>query len=471
MGVALAGCANHTIAVYGLARSGLATVRSARAGGASVLAWDDKEAAREAAAALGAAIAEPEAWPWPELASLVLSPGVPLTHPEPHPLVHLAEAHGAEIVCDAELLFREVEGRARIAAVTGTNGKSTTTALLGHILAEAGLAAHVGGNIGRSALDLPPPIESTIYVLEMSSYQLDLTRRFRPDVAVWLNLTPDHLDRHGGFAGYRKAKERIFTNMGAADTAILGIDEPAMEEVAASLAGRAGAPRLTTVSVMRHAEARLFVDADGRLHESGKPVADLARFDRLRGAHNWQNMGAAFAAARALGLAPGEIMAGMASFPGLAHRMEVVGRRGRVLFVNDSKATNAEAAAPALASLSPVYWIAGGLAKEGGIAGLAQHFPRIAKAYLIGKAADQFSATLAGRVPHVIAGDLETAVRLAAADAAMDPAPEPAVLLSPAAASFDQFADFEARGGAFRRAFQALGETDRQPAPMPEPAR
>jgi UDP-N-acetylmuramoylalanine--D-glutamate ligase len=467
MTIGLHHLAGQTVGIFGLARSGLATVRAARDGGAGqVWAWDDKAEAREAAAALAATVAEPAGWPWPELALMVLSPGVPLTHPAPHPVVGLAETHGTEIVCDAELLFREIEGRAPIAAITGTNGKSTTTALLGHILAEAGLAAHVGGNIGRSALDLPTPAKEDVYVLEMSSYQLDLARRFRPDVAVWLNLTPDHLDRHGGFAGYRKAKERIFANMTNADTAIVGIDEPAMEEVAAALRDRAGEPRLRTVSVRRHAGADLFVDAEGRLHEEGRLVADLGGFDRLRGAHNWQNMAAAYAAARALRLEPDAIMAGMASFPGLAHRMEVVGRRGRVLFVNDSKATNAEAAAPALASLSPIYWIAGGLAKEGGIAPLAHLFPHIAKAYLIGRAADQFSATLAGCVPHVIAGDLETAVRLAAADAGADPAPEPAVLLSPACASFDQFADFEARGEAFRRAFAALAEVEAaEPAP------
>jgi UDP-N-acetylmuramoylalanine--D-glutamate ligase len=457
MKVALSHLAGRAVGVFGLARSGLATVRAARDGGAAVWAWDDREGARDAAAGLGATIAEPADWPWAELACLVLSPGVPLTHPEPHPVVGMAERHGAEIVCDVELLFREIEGKSRIAAITGTNGKSTTTALLGHILSEAGLAAHVGGNIGRSALDLPPPAEGAVYVLEMSSYQLDLTRRFRPDVAMWLNLTPDHLDRHGGFEGYARAKERIFASMVSGDTAVVGIDEPVMEEIAASLA-RCGGPRLRTASVRRHPEADLFVDGDGRLTEDGRPVADLAGFDRLRGAHNWQNMAVAYAAARALGLAPDSVMAGMASFPGLAHRMEVLGRRGRVVFVNDSKATNAEAAAPALASLAPVYWIAGGLAKEGGIAPLSALFPRIAKAYLIGRAADAFSATLAGRVPHVIAGDMETAVRLASADAAGDPAPEPAVLLSPACASFDQFADFEARGEAFRRAFEALGE-------------
>jgi UDP-N-acetylmuramoylalanine--D-glutamate ligase len=259
-------------------------------------------------------------------------------------------------------------------------------------------------------------------------------------------------------AGYAQAKARIFANMGAGDTAVVGIDEPEMEDVAEELR-RGGRVRLRTVSVGRHRDAALFVDPDsGGLSEGGEPVASLAALPNLRGAHNWQNAATAWAAAAALGLGHDAILSGMESFPGLAHRMEVLGKRGRTLFVNDSKATNADAAAKALATFEPIYWIAGGLAKSGGIEALAPFFPKIAKAYLIGTAADAFSHTLAGRVPHVIAGDLDAAVRLAADDAALDPADEPAVLLSPACASFDQFADFEARGEAFRRAVSALQE-------------
>jgi UDP-N-acetylmuramoylalanine--D-glutamate ligase len=315
----------------------------------------------------------------------------------------------------------------------------------------------VGGNIGRAALDLDEPEDGRVYVLEMSSYQLDLTCYFRPEVAAWLNLSPDHLDRHGDLAGYCAAKSRIFANMEADDVAIVGIDEPEMEAVAAGLR-QAGRPKLRTVSVARHSKASLYVDSDGALVEDGKAVASFAALPTLRGAHNRQNAAVAWGAARALGLSGDAILAAMASFPGLAHRMELIGRRGRVLFVNDSKATNADAAAKALATFEPIYWIAGGQAKEGGIAPLVEYFPRIAKAYLIGTAADAFSHTLARKVPQVIAGDLETAVRLAAADAALDPAAEPAVLLSPACASFDQFADFEARGEAFRRLYLSLDE-------------
>ncbi|SEQ40500.1 UDP-N-acetylmuramoylalanine--D-glutamate ligase [Faunimonas pinastri] len=454
------------IGVVGLARSGLATVRSAIAGGANVLAWDDRESARDAAAELGARIAEPEDWAWPELSSLVLAPGIPLTHPEPHKVVGLAANAAVEIISDIELLWREVDARGlgdqcRFVAITGTNGKSTTTALIGHVLAEAGMRVSVGGNIGRSALDLDDPADDRIYVLEMSSYQLDLTVRFRPHVAVWLNLTPDHLDRHGDMTGYRLAKERIFANMGAHDTAVLGIDEPVMEDVAARLV-EWGVPILETVSVEENEGASFFVNSEGRLIESGEPSVSFAPLPTLRGRHNWQNAACAYGAVRALGLTIDQVMTGMQSFPGLAHRMEVVGRRGRVLIVNDSKATNADATAKALATFEPIYWIAGGVPKAGGIADLAEFFPRIAKAYLIGQAAEDFSATLSRKVPHVIAGDLQTAVRLAADDAALDEAAEPVILLSPACASFDQFPDFEARGDAFRQAVNVLDRSHQE---------
>jgi UDP-N-acetylmuramoylalanine--D-glutamate ligase len=458
MAVALTHLQGRAIGVFGLARSGLATVRAAVAGGAEkVLVWDDKPEARKAAVALGGREAEPGEWPWDTLDALVLSPGVPLTHPSPHPVVGMARAANVEIICDVELLWREAHGSAHFVAVTGTNGKSTTTALIGHILQSAGLDVSVGGNIGTAALDLDEPVEDRIYVLEMSSYQLDLTRRFRPDAAVWLNLTPDHLDRHGDLSGYAKAKARIFVNMRADDAAILGIDEPEMQVIASALA-RPGRPRLITVSVAQHADAAIFVDPVGELYERGEEAVSLDGLPALRGVHNWQNAAAALAAARALGVDRQTILDAMATFPGLAHRMEPIGRRGSVLFVNDSKATNADATARALATFDPIYWIAGGLAKEGGIDALAPYFPRIAKAYLIGKAADQFSRTLARRVPHVIAGDLDTALRMAAGDAALDRRPEPVVLLSPACASFDQFPDFEARGDMFRRIYSQLDD-------------
>jgi len=459
MAVALRHLQGRSVGVFGLARSGLAAVGAALAGGAAdVIVWDDKEGAREKAEALGGTPEEPSAWPWERLQSLVLSPGVPLTHPKPHPIVSLARKADVEIVSDIELLWREGEGRARFVGITGTNGKSTTAALIGHVLGGAGLAVSVGGNIGRAALDLEPPEAGRVYVLELSSYQLDLTRRFRPDVAVWLNLTRDHLDRHGSMVGYAKAKARIFLNMSADDVALVGIDEPEMQAVARAIQYQ-GRPRLLTISVVKHGDAALHVDAAGALLEAGAGVASFSGLPTLRGLHNWQNAAAAWGAGKALGLDGETILAAMASFPGLAHRMQLIGRRGQVLFINDSKATNADAAARALATFEAIYWIAGGLAKEGGIESLGEYFPKITKAYLIGAAAEAFSQTLARRVPHVIAGDLDTAVRMAAEDAAIDRRAEPTVLFSPACASFDQFADFEARGEAFRNAVDALDES------------
>jgi UDP-N-acetylmuramoylalanine--D-glutamate ligase len=458
MAIALTHLKGRSIGVFGLARSGLATVRGAVAGGATdVIVWDDKEEARVKAEDLGGVAEEPTRWPWERLESLVLAPGVPLTHPAPHPIVELARHEGVEIIADVELLWREGEGRVRFVGITGTNGKSTTAALVGHVLADAGLSVSVGGNIGRAALDLEPLEEGRVYVLELSSYQLDLTRRFRPDVAVWLNLTADHLDRHGSMSGYAKAKARIFLNMTAEDTGIAGIDEPEMQAVTRAIQYQ-GRPRLLTVSVAKHDDATLYVDADGQLFEAGARVAAFAGFPTLRGLHNWQNAAVAWGVAKALGLEDKTILDAMASFPGLAHRMELIGRRDSVLFINDSKATNADATAHALAAFEAIYWIAGGQAKEGGIESLVEYFPKITKAYLIGSAAEAFSETLARRVPHVIAGDLETAVRMAAQDAAIDRRAEPAVLLSPACASFDQYTDFEARGEAFRNAVQAIDE-------------
>jgi UDP-N-acetylmuramoylalanine--D-glutamate ligase len=457
MAVALTHLSERTIAVFGLARSGLATVQAARQGGAAkIWAWDDNLVVHAAAETAGASIAEPGTWPWSDIACLVLAPGVPLTHPEPNPVVGLARAAGVEIICDIELLFRQADGAAKIIAVTGTNGKSTATALIGHILNSAGMDVEVGGNIGRAALDLRPPHSGLVYVLELSSYQLDLTRHFRPDIALWLNLTPDHLDRHGDMAGYRGAKEKIFANMAPGDHAIVGVDDDISRQLAGRLGAAGDGPGLTTVSVGGQAQCDIFVDEHGVLQERAGARSDLSRLTHLRGAHNWQNAACAWGAVRCLGLEPDAVAGAMATFPGLAHRMEIVARRGRVLFVNDSKATNGDAAARGLATFEPIYWIAGGQAKAGGIEKLADYFPRIAKAYLIGEAADAFSATLARRVPHVLAGDIAAAVRLAAADAALDGAGEPVVLLSPACASFDQFADFEARGDAFRQAVAAL---------------
>ena len=453
MSTALTHLEGKAIGVFGLARSGLATIKAATAGGAGqVFAWDDGDAARQAAGHLGATIEEAADWPWQDLSSLVLAPGVPFTHPTPHPVVGLARAANVEVICDIELLFREVASQARFVAITGTNGKSTTTALVGHILRFCGMNAHVGGNIGVPVLDMDWSGANPVFVLEMSSFQLDLIGDFRPDIAVWLNLTADHLDRHGDLAGYRAAKERIFLNMAGGDLAIIGVDDAESLAVAAKVAGRADAPKVRRVSVTDHRDSEYFVDESGTLH-AGETARAFGQCPTLRGRHNWQNAACAAAVAKDLGLSDDAVDKALQTYPGLEHRMEILGRRGKVLFVNDSKATNPEAAGRALSAFMPVYWIAGGQSGDGGVSGLHEQFGRIAKAYLIGDAAAGFSAELAGAVPHVIAGDLGTAFAMAADDAAKDGRSEPVVLLSPACKSFDQFPDFAARGEAFRAEF------------------
>ena len=445
------------IAVFGLARSGISTARALLQGGAEVVAWDDAPARRnEAGALLGprATLAELENMDWRDVAALVLSPGVPLHFPTPHAVVRKACETGAEIIGDVELFFRARRAdfpATRLVLITGTNGKSTTTALIGHLVREAGLPVQVGGNIGVSALDLDPLGPGGVYVLEMSSYQLDLSGPNGADVAVWLNITPDHIDRHGSLSGYVAAKRRIFDGLAQNGAAVVGIDDVHGVNLCDAL--RAGGVRVHPVTVdgPREQAVRGVFVRQGILYDAlqggSERVVDLRGFRRLPGAHNWQNAAAAYAAGQALGLSREKIVQGLESFAGLAHRMEEVGVVRGVRFINDSKATNAEATARALACHDGVYVILGGVPKEGGIESLAQFFPRIKNAYLIGQAADAFAATLNGRTPYQKCGGLAEAVAAAARDA--DQAGEAVVLLSPACASFDQFENFEARGDAF----------------------
>ena len=447
--------ANRTVAVFGLARSGLAAARALIAAGADVRAWDDAPAKREDAARAGITLADLAAGFPRDAAALVLAPGVPLTHPAPHPVVRAAAAAGVTVIGDIELFVQAIAGSgARLVGVTGTNGKSTTTALIGHLLAHSGRRVQVGGNIGTPVLDLDPPGRDGTYVLELSSYQLDLSPSWHAEVAVLLNLTPDHIDRHGSMANYVAIKRRVFGGQRPGDVAVIGVDDDWCAGIARELAA-AGGRLVLPVAVGRRLADGVSV-VDGRLFDRGVELADIAALPTLPGRHNWQNAAAAYAAVRALGLLSTDILAGLASFPGLAHRMEPVGRLGAVRFVNDSKATNADAAAKALACYQNVYWIAGGRAKEGGIAALAPLFGRIRHAYLIGEAAPAFAATLKGRVPATIAGALDQAVGAAAAQARLDGLADAVVLLSPACASFDQFRDFEHRGDTFRRLVAAL---------------
>ena len=443
-----------TVAVFGLGTSGLAACAALAAGGAKVIAFDDQQKGIAAAATKGFATGELRTAEWKNIAALVLAPGVPLTHPEPHWSVKLARAAKVEIIGDIELFCRERRAsapRSPLVAITGTNGKSTTTALIGHLIAAAGREAVVGGNLGTPILALPPPDMKRTHVIECSSYQIDLAPTLDSSVGILLNITPDHLDRHGTIENYAAIKERLVAGVEAGGAAVIGVDDE-FGSAAADRIERAG-KRVVRVSVERKLHDGIYREAEQLVIAEGgvaRGAIDLAGIGSLRGVHNAQNAAAAYAATRALGLGHDEIQAGLRSFPGLAHRMEEVGRKGRVLFVNDSKATNADAAAKALASFHDIFWIAGGRAKEGGIEPLQEFFTRIRKAYLIGEAAADFAKTLGSAVPHEIVDTLERAVPLAAREAGASGLKEPVVLLSPACASFDQYPNFEVRGDAFR---------------------
>ena len=463
------------VALFGLGGSGLSTLRALAAGGADVAAWDDDEKARARAAAAGFAPVDLTAVDWRGFATLVLAPGVPLTHPKPHWTVERARAAGVGIVGDIELFARERAARAPRApfvAVTGTNGKSTTTALIAHILRQAGRDVAMGGNIGVPILDLPPPADARVHVVECSSFQIDLAPSLAPSVGALINITPDHLDRHGTLEDYAAIKERLVAR---AATALIGADDAPCRAIAARLRAseaQSGAPHVVAISAAPSLLADLWVEDQFLMaRESPEKLADLRLAPALRGAHNGQNAAFAFAAARALGLAPEEIARGLASFAGLAHRMEQVGRLGRVLFVNDSKATNADAAEKALLSFHDIFWILGGKAKDGGVEPLRALFPRVAKAYLIGAASEEFARTLGSEVAFERCGELENALRAAARDAARSAAAEPVVLLSPACASYDQFANFEARGDRFRDLVAALIAASREAGQAPIPRR
>ncbi len=450
--------AGHEVAVFGLGASGRSTCRALLAGGARVAAWDDGEAARVAAAAEGIHIVDLAVADWGRFAVLILAPGVPLTHPEPHWTVECAHEVGIEIIGDIELFFRErtrLAPNSQVVCITGTNGKSTTTALIAHTLEAGGAVVEMGGNIGVPVLDLAPPDGERVHVLEMSTFQIDLTPSLAPTIGVLLNLSPDHLDRHGSMENYAAIKERL---VASSQAAVIGLDDPLSAAVAGRVAARGVWVSAISSRGLKPGIAPLFFGEDERLHVMMgegpiNNVGSLGGIGSLRGRHNMQNALAALATACLVlpGTPLDDHVAAFRTFPGLPHRMEEVGRKGKVLFINDSKATNADSTEKALTSWPrDIYWIAGGLPKEGGIAPLADCFPRVAKAYLIGKAADDFARTLDGRVPYERAGTLDKALAAAARDAAASGAAEPVVLLSPACASYDQFKSYGHRGDVFR---------------------
>lgn len=426
--------AGRRYAVLGLARSGLATVEALIASGAGVTAWDDREEARDDAMALGADIGNPLDIDLIGFAGVVVSPGVPLNR---HPIAARAREAHVPVIGDVEL-FAEAQGELpqhKVVGITGTNGKSTVTALIAHMLESAGVPVLMGGNIGLPILSREPLPEGGVYVLELSSYQIDLSHSLACDIAVLTNLSPDHLDRYDGFAGYTVSKARLFGLQHRDQVAIVAVDDDPSKMIASRI--------------------------NHRLHRvSAKDIdpVDQIRWPALQGPHNAQNAVCAIAVCRVLGLDDEQIERGLATYKSLPHRMELVGEVGGVSWFNDSKATNAASAAPALAAFPPapdqrLHWIAGGKAKGDGLAACHPWFGHVKRAYLIGEAMEPFAAEIGDAIPVERSGNMATAVKQAAAAAK----PGDIVLLSPACASFDQFKDYEQRGDAFRAAVQALG--------------
>jgi UDP-N-acetylmuramoylalanine--D-glutamate ligase len=449
--IVVPGFAGRKIAILGLARSGRAAAAALAKGGAQILTWDDDQKTR---AALGREVPlhDLATIDWHDIAALMLSPGISHSFPEPHPVVAAAQRAGVPILGDIELLGR-AQPHARYIGITGTNGKSTTTALIGHILSAAGQRVEIGGNLGPPALGLAPLGPQGNYVLELSSFQLELIPTLAFDIAVLLNITPDHLDRHGDMEGYIAAKRRIFAGQNGEATAIVGIDDAICRELAASV-HREGKARVVPISVKEPATGGVYVENGwlvDALDAAPDRIFDLAEAPRLPGLHNAQNAAAAYAVARCAGLAPEAAITGIKSFPGLAHRQELVDTINGVRYINDSKATNADATEKALACYEAIYWIAGGLPKAGGITSLAPYFKRLRHAFLIGDATEEFAATLDGTVSYSRCGDLASALGAAAVQASSDRIAGAVVLLSPACASYDQFANFEVRGDTFRR--------------------
>lgn len=452
------GVADQTIAVLGLGRSGRATAAALAAGGARVIAWDDSAETRAAAGAEGIALVDlTRDKSWDGVAALITSPGIPHLYPHPHPVIAQALRRGVPVDNDIGLFFRsyatagfaEMDVPPRVICVTGSNGKSTTTALIHHILEESGRPSQMGGNIGTGVLSLDPLRDGEVAVLELSSYQTDLARALTPDVAVFTNLSPDHMDRHSGMGGYFAAKRRLFAE-GGPDRCVIGVDE----DEGRYLAGQCGQgpqdDRVIRISVNEKLDGfgwTVFA-RKGFLSEyrKGRQIAsiDLRGIGGLPGAHNHQNACAAYAACRAVGLAPREIEAALHSFAGLPHRSQTIATIDGVRWVNDSKATNVDSAEKALLAFDNIRWIVGGLGKDGGIASLAPQFGRVKKAYLIGHSARDFALQL-GATPHEVAETMARAVARASAEAE----PGDTVLLAPAAASFDQYPNFEKRGEHF----------------------
>ncbi|MBX4335053.1 UDP-N-acetylmuramoyl-L-alanine--D-glutamate ligase [Bartonella raoultii] len=445
------------VALFGLGKSGLSAAQALMRGGAEVVTWDDNAACVQEALRQNIPTRDLHFENWSEFVALILAPGVPLTYPQPHWVVKKARQSGIEIIGDIELFVRArnhflqhsglCEQDVPFIAITGTNGKSTTTALLAHLLKEMGCDVQMGGNIGTAILTLKPFVKKRIYVIECSSFQIDLTPSLQPTIGLLLNLTPDHIDRHGSFSHYVQTKRRL---VAGAFHAFISVDDATCLDLYQQL--RDEGHSVTAVSTEHFVKngfyadgAKLFSVNQGQRHV----LADLTFMTALRGRHNAQNTLMALATLHALKIADSSIEKHLASYQGLAHRMQQIRKMGTVLFINDSKATNADAAVPALSTFHDIFWIVGGLPKEGGIKSLRGFFHKIRKAYLIGTAAEEFASSIGTAFPFTISLTLENAVRQAAFDAIHYEAKEVVVLFSPACASYDQFKNYEVRGEAF----------------------
>lgn len=453
------------VMIMGLGKSGIAAVRAFRATNSPVIAWDNNIYQRQAAEAMGAICRDPMQVNMAECAALVLAPGIPLTHPQPHEAVIAAQKAGIPVIGDIDL-YQNAAGGGFYIGISGTNGKSTTTSLIGHVLTQK-MPTLIGGNLGFPVLDFPKPTRDQPVVLELSSYQLDLTHDFTCSIAVLTNITPDHLDRHGDMAGYIAAKCKMFRiDAHKQQTAVIGVDTPETAAIADQLEQQ-GHWQIIRISGLKKLDRGVYVN-EGVLYDAldGAPVAVMTMADAtsLPGWHNGQNAAAAYAACRASGCTQAEIANGLMSFAGIPHRQQIVARHQQVTFINDSKATNADAAAMALTCYPRIYWIAGGRPKAGGLDGLEGYMGRIVHAYLIGEAEDHFARWMAGKAAADVCGTLEFAVQAATKDALKDSEPS-VVLLSPACASFDQFANFEERGDKFIEYVMAeLAHYTRRPA-------
>ncbi|WP_336294280.1 UDP-N-acetylmuramoyl-L-alanine--D-glutamate ligase [Bartonella sp. CB169] len=445
------------VALFGLGQSGLAAAQGLISGGAEVVAWDDNPSSVQAALRHNIPARDLQHEDWSEFVALILSPGVPLTHPKPHWVVEKARKADIEIIGDIELFVRArnhflqqcgfCDQDVPFIAITGTNGKSTTTALLAHLLEQMGYDVQMGGNIGTAILMLKPFVKKRIYVIECSSFQIDLTPSLKPTIGLLLNLTPDHIDRHGSFAHYVQTKRRL---VAGASRAFVSVDDAACQILYQQLLLEGH--QVEAISKENFVENGFYADGDklfsvckGQRHM----LANLAHAASLRGSHNAQNSLMALATLQALKMNDPHIEKHLVSYKGLAHRMQQVRKIGSVLFINDSKATNADASAPALSTFNNIFWIVGGQAKEGGIEALRGFFHKIHKAYLIGTAAEEFAGVIGSSFPFSMSLTLEDAVHEAAADAMRCKVKEAVVLFSPACASYDQFKNYETRGEAF----------------------